>query len=105
MKNVSTEFSNSKIVKTAKNNPLPFVLIGVGAELLAYKGYAGTLNPRHAAPRIHRASRRSLAPRSSIDDTAPGTFDNVTSKVTDAAGTAIDKVSGALDTARVGAML
>src|SRR6188768_2418705 len=41
MKNISGDISNSSIIRTAKNNPFPFVLIGLGTGLLAYQAYAG----------------------------------------------------------------
>ncbi len=42
MKNTGNGISNSTIVKTVAENPLPFVLIGVGAGLLAYQGFGRT---------------------------------------------------------------
>src|SRR5215212_427947 len=42
MKNVGDGVSSSSIVRTAKNNPYPFILIGLGAGLLAYQSYSGS---------------------------------------------------------------
>jgi ElaB/YqjD/DUF883 family membrane-anchored ribosome-binding protein len=41
MKNVGDGLSSSSIVRTAKNNPYPFILMGLGAGLLAYQSYSG----------------------------------------------------------------
>ena len=47
MKNISDEVSGSSIVKTAKRNPVPFILIGLGAGLHAYQTYgAKTIKTR-----------------------------------------------------------
>lgn len=41
MKNMGDGIGNSKFARTARNNPLPLVLIGLGAGLLAYNSYSG----------------------------------------------------------------
>ena len=41
MKNTGNGISQSSMVRTVKDNPLPFILIGAGAGLLAYQGFSG----------------------------------------------------------------
>jgi len=42
MKNMGDGIAESKLVKTTRSNPLPLVLIGLGAGWLAYNSYAGS---------------------------------------------------------------
>ena len=42
MKNMGDGITDTKLVRTARNNPLPLVLIGLGAGWLAYNSYAGS---------------------------------------------------------------
>jgi ElaB/YqjD/DUF883 family membrane-anchored ribosome-binding protein len=106
MKNVS----NTTIVRTVKENPLPFILIGAGAGLLAYQSYAGKGgNGRYrrndlagAASGVDR-HQYSDPGQHSLTDTARETLSGVKGRVTDAAGNALNKVSGAVDTAYTGA--
>ncbi|MEO7658981.1 MAG: DUF3618 domain-containing protein, partial [Pyrinomonadaceae bacterium] len=41
MKDLNGELSNTAVIKTIKENPLPFALIGLGAGLFAYQSLAG----------------------------------------------------------------
>src|SRR5688572_21610204 len=41
MKNTGNGISHSQVLRTVKDNPLPFILIGAGAGLLAYQGFSG----------------------------------------------------------------
>jgi hypothetical protein len=41
MRNTGDGISHSPVVRTVKENPLPFILIGAGAGLLAYQGFSG----------------------------------------------------------------
>ena len=103
MKNVTNDISNSSIVKTAKDNPLPFVLIGLGAGLLAYKSYSGTLTPRSKRHEFTGYQDRTFDSQTSMAESARGTLDDITEKVSTSAGNAMDKVTGALDSAYTGA--
>jgi len=114
MKNFSGEMTNTTIVRTAKNNPFPFILIGLGAGLLAYQSFAGKGNGksrRHefTGGRDRRFASQAIshdADRATDEGTFSGARDTVTSAagtVSDAAGTAYNKVSGAVDTAYIGA--
>jgi hypothetical protein len=100
MKNLTNDISGSKIVQTAKRNPLPFVLIGVGAGLLAYQGYTGKLSgTRNRRRELGEMDDRKLATRSPITDAAREKVSGVTEKVTATASNAMEKVSGAVDSA------
>lgn len=106
MKTFSDEILNTSIVQTAKNNPLPFILIGAGAGLLAYQSYAGK---GKSGSRRHEFSRNAdshqglhVDLKSSSADSARSKIGAVTDTVTAAAGTAYDKVSGAVDSAYTG---
>lgn len=41
MKNIGNELSKTGLVQTARDNPFPFLLIGLGVGLLAYNGFGG----------------------------------------------------------------
>ncbi len=104
MKNLSDDISGSSIVRTAKNNPVPVILIGLGAGLLAYQSYRG----KSGKKRNHLLEVAGQDPRKSNEngthmDSALNKLTGVTDKVTDVAGTAYDKVSGAVGTAYSGA--
>ncbi|MEO6051399.1 MAG: DUF3618 domain-containing protein [Pyrinomonadaceae bacterium] len=104
MKNLGDEFSGSSIVNTAKNNPFPFILIGLGAGLLAYRSYSG----KGGKKRVHHLEVAGRDPRESEGneshtDSPLNKLMGVTDKGTGAAGTAYDKVSGAVGTAYSGA--
>ena len=67
MKNMGDGLSNSGFVKTAKDNPLPLILIGLGAGLLAYNSFSGSKCrragslPRRNDLELTRKPMRSLA--------------------------------------------
>jgi ElaB/YqjD/DUF883 family membrane-anchored ribosome-binding protein len=49
MKNMGDGIGDTKFVRTARNNPLPLVLIGLGAGLLAYNSYYGSGGRRRSS--------------------------------------------------------
>ncbi len=109
MKNLSSELGNTSIVKQAKENPLPFILIGAGAGLLAYQSFAGKGNGKSKRHEFTRAgdSRASLTGSAAdkvgdLAHTAGDKLNEVTGSVTAAAGSAYDKVTGAVDQAYAG---
>jgi len=103
MKNVGNEISSSSIVKTAKNNPYPFILIGLGAGLLAYQSFTGS-GKRYGYGRGRRhefaggdmsaidAERRS---QSGMLSSAREGLSGVTDSVSSAAGNAYNSISDA----------
>jgi hypothetical protein len=100
MKNLSNDLSNSTVIRTAKNNPLPFILIGVGAGILAYQGYTGKLSYTRDRRRYLRGPREQDMPsQSSTTGTTSETLSGVKEAVSATASNALNKVSGAVDTA------
>lgn len=102
MKNLGNEISTSSIANTVKNNPVPFMLIGAGAGMLAYQALSGPSGGRSKG-RSTNLSRQgngeelSSSAINGISDTVGGALGGVKETVTSAAGTAYDKVSGAVD--------
>lgn len=101
MKNIGGELSNTSIVRTAKNNPFPFVLMGLGAGLLAYQTYAGRGKSRRHEFTGNQGLRSE--PQTSALGTASGKLSAVTDTVSTAANTAYGKVTGLAETAYTGA--
>ncbi len=116
MKNAGNELSHSSIVTAAKDNPLPFLLIGVGAGLLAYnslgkkqrrslsfdrqigdKSFDRHLDDNAAGRSGYSDPKRSLT--ASAQQTASGVKDSVSN----AAATAYDGVAGAAGSVYSGA--
>jgi ElaB/YqjD/DUF883 family membrane-anchored ribosome-binding protein len=104
MKNFGGEISNTKIVRTAKNNPFPFILIGLGAGLLAYQSYAGKGNGKSRRHEFTSGGGASLAggDRGTLSD-ARETVAQAAGTVTHAAENAYHKVTDAVDHAYTGA--
>ena len=95
MKNMGDGISDNTMVKTAKNNPFPLALIGIGAGLLAYNAMK---------PRQHRSfdGRREWSPRDTYPEpvmaksmmtTAQDKLSSASETVSTAAGNAYDTVS------------
>ena len=118
MKNFTDDMSNNSIVRTAKNNPFPFILMGLGAGLLAYQSYTGKGNggSRRLQFTGNRGQRfdsqrsmtegqggRTFGRGESTLNQARETLSGAKDTVSNAAGTAYEKVSGAVDTAYTGA--
>ncbi len=109
MKNLGDGITQTTVVKTVKENPLPFILMGAGAGLLAYKAYSGKPSGGRGGYRTDQNGRRSndqnqagVQPRSALSsagDAAAG----VKEKVTSTAGSVYDSVTGAVGTAYSGA--
>lgn len=94
MKNTGRDLSNSNIVGTVKDNPLPFLLIGLGAGLLAYQGF-GKRGSGSAARfrRPQQLTGRHEGSGASMVDSARGGIRGVRNTVANAAGTAYDGVT------------
>jgi ElaB/YqjD/DUF883 family membrane-anchored ribosome-binding protein len=102
MKNVGDGVSSSSIVRTAKNNPYPFILIGLGAGLLAYQSYSGSGRRSYSGSRGRRhefagqgdiTSDQYSGDRGSMLSSAREGLGGVTDKVSSAAGTAYNSLS------------
>jgi len=91
------DVSNTAVVRSVKDNPLPFALIGVGAGLLAHSAYAGKKGDRYKNWRYVKNSPGSTAPSS--EERGAALMDNVSAK----ANEAYDKVAEKADTAYQGA--
>ncbi|HEY2866881.1 MAG TPA: DUF3618 domain-containing protein [Pyrinomonadaceae bacterium] len=100
MKNMGDGISNSGFVRTAKENPLPLILIGLGAGMLAYGSFSGKRRyaKRYAPPeRIPNESDAYAEP--GVLATAQSKLSSAGGKVTNAANTAYEGVSNAMNTA------
>ncbi len=105
MKNIGNEISTTSVATTIKHNPVPFILIGAGAGLLAYQAYSGKDNGRSRTRSLTNRTERHLGDgtdrsTSAIDkatETVSGTLGEVKSTVTSAAETTYNKVASAFD--------
>jgi hypothetical protein len=95
MKITGDQISNSKAVEVARNNPIPLILLGVGAGWLAYSGFSS----RGAKGRRTRERQYQLqsgggetGERSRVADT----YREGLAKASEAASTAYDGVSEAV---------
>lgn len=98
MKNTGKQISNSSIVTAAKENPLPFILIGLGAGLLAYQGF-GSKNNR-SAKRYRRPdylAEERQTKKGSLMQSAQDNVRSVKDTVSGAAGSAYEGVTKAAE--------
>ena len=96
MKNIGSELSKNSIVNTAKKNPVPFVLMGLGAGLLAYQSYSGSKNPAPGRRRLsgnHEFDNQGADSGSSMLASAGDKVGDIAGKVSDATGSAYEKLS------------
>jgi ElaB/YqjD/DUF883 family membrane-anchored ribosome-binding protein len=121
MKNMGDGISDAKVVRTARNNPFPLILIGLGAGLLAYNTMSGGMKRRssrrlregtsydpygdrdRARRDMERGTSFDLAERhraeSSTLDTLSDKASAMGDKVSGAASSAYEGVSNAMGTA------
>lgn len=103
MKNFGEEISKTSIVKTAKDNPFPFILIGLGAGLLVYQNF-GKHGSNHTRRQLRSGRKPALSDptdQTSVPngETVPGKANGLAETVSNAAGTAYNKVTSAVDSA------
>lgn len=100
MQNVGKELKKSNIVKTAGENPLPFVLIGLGAGLLLFKTYNKRPSYDKSKSSNGKSEKSSLlkSAQSKVTEAASQTYENVSS----AANSAYETVSHAATSAYKG---
>jgi ElaB/YqjD/DUF883 family membrane-anchored ribosome-binding protein len=93
MNSIGTDISSSKVVTTMRSNPLPFILIGVGAGMLAYGGLGSQKRGRAASYRYRSSEAyRGLEGESTGSH---GTLGSAAESVTDTAGSAYNAVTDA----------
>lgn len=95
MTNFSSELSKTTVVQTAKENPFPFLLIGLGVGLLAYKGFGGKRRSNSGGSSKYLPS--SIPGKATLKS-AQEKIGGVASTVSGAASTAIGSVSNAAST-------
>ena len=104
MKNAGDEISKNSVVKTVRDNPLPFILIGAGAGLLAYKSYSKKEFGNGGTNRDYtNVGSLSGEQRTSLYDSAEKQVSGVKDKVTGAASTAYDGIATAASSTVEGA--
>jgi len=105
MKTMGNGISDSGFAKTARKNPLPLILIGVGAGLLAYNSFSGRGKSRRGQRRSFRGyEQHAELPGDRAQVAEPhGKVSQLTDKVSDAASSAYESASQAVDTAYTGA--
>lgn len=124
MKDMGDGIGDSKFVRTARSNPLPLILIGVGAGLLAYNSYSSSSKRRsfRGGPRRgydefadRDRARRDMERGTSFDldqkrsqsgstmTALTDTASAVSDKVANAANSAYESASSTLDSAMTGA--
>ena len=125
MKDMGDGIGDSKFVRSARSNPLPLILIGVGAGLLAYNSYSGTGSRRRSfrgGPRrgydqfadrdragrdMERGTSFDLEQQHSQSGSTMNTLTDkasaVSDKVSNAANSAYESASNTLDSAVTGA--
>jgi len=124
MKDMGDGIGDSKFVRTARSNPLPLILIGVGAGLLAYNNYSSSSRRRSFRGGSRRGydqfadrdrARRDMERGTSFDleqrhsqsgSTLNALSDKATAvsdKVSNAANSAYESASNTLDSAVTGA--
>ena len=95
MKNLGGELSNTTVVQTARENPFPFLLIGLGVGLLAYNGFGGKRRSSGKSHKLASAARGEGGQGKS-------SFRSAQQKIGGVASGALESVSGAASTAASG---
>lgn len=102
MKNFGNEITKTTVVKTARENPFPFLLIGLGVGLLAYNGFGGKRRSNGGNGSKINKYLPSQIPGKATLKSAQEKIGGVANTVSGAASTAYDSVSGAASTAYEG---
>jgi ElaB/YqjD/DUF883 family membrane-anchored ribosome-binding protein len=110
MTNFSNELSKTTVVQTARENPFPFLLIGLGVGLLAYNGFGG--KSRSGGGNVRKFVPAQLPGKSTLKaaqekiggvaGTVSGAASSAYGTVSNAASTAVGGVSNAASTAYEG---
>jgi phage-related protein len=99
MTNFSNEISKTTVIRSARENPLPFLLIGLGVGLLAYNGFGGGKRRSNGGNGGFKKYLPSEVPGKAALKSAGDKIGGVASTVGGAASTAYGSVSGAASTA------
>lgn len=110
MTNFSNELSKTTVVQTARENPFPFLLIGLGVGLLAYNGFGGKRrstkgnggSSKYLPSQLPgKATLKSAQEKiGGVAGSVSGAASSAYGTVSNAASTAIDGVTSAAGTAR-----
>jgi hypothetical protein len=105
MKEIGDGMSKNVVLKKIKQDPLPFILIGAGAGLLAYRIYAqgSEPNPKYRYVNGRSGDSEGLTKRASLAERSGEKVTDTAGKLTDTAGAAYEKVSGVVSSAYTGA--
>lgn len=96
VRNTGDQISNSKAADVARENPIPLILLGVGAGWLAYSGFASRRQKgRTPSYRAATSLERRHHDRSSVADT----YRESIAKASEVAGSAYEGVSDAASSA------
>src|SRR5262249_11312753 len=96
MKNIGNDISNSRIVRTTRDNPFPLILIGLGAGWLAYN-LSGKTRRRRSTERNYQPQSENVGPKAFAG--VQEKFGNMSHKVANATRSAYEGASGALNSA------
>lgn len=91
MKNIGKDISGTSIVKTVKDNPVPFIFIGLGAGMLAYTAMSGG-SAKKGNRKLALAGRDPKGLSGDTESLSTGAVD----KVTGAIGSAYETAGGAV---------
>ena len=94
MKNISDEIADAQIVATVRKNPVPFILIGAGAGLLAYQAFAGGRGKSTDAAKPKARKQLRSSPADGGDETS-----GVVKAIRGSAASVSEGAAGVLDTA------
>ena len=102
MKNLGNEISGTSIGTTIKKNPLPFILIGAGAGMLVYNAYSSDSSGGSRRRTLANRPDRQIGEGNEASEggrltAVTGAISGVKDTVSTAAGTAYEKVTGAVD--------
>lgn len=98
MKNINEGISQTRVVRTARNNPFPFILIGLGTGLLIYRTYTSDRNRGFDRTRAQGLKRSSGGETAMISDGDGESLGRLSSAVS----SAYEGVSWAVDSAYTG---
>jgi hypothetical protein len=103
MRNTGNGITGSPVVRTVANNPLPFILIGAGAGLLAYQGFSKKSSGSRGASEGRYLRSGEQEENSSYTATAQDAVSSAGDRVANATETAYTSVTRAAQNTYAGA--